>query len=98
MRRAVSGGNVFGGADTGALCICPTKGYWKIGAARHLDAGVGGYSIASSQQSGLLVLPEWFVVGCAVLVCIAVLSVYLRLSSPDRVRPVVTETRYHPAR
>jgi hypothetical protein len=23
-------------------------------------------------------LPEWFVVGCAVLVCVAVLSVYLR--------------------
>ena len=38
-------------------------------------------------------LPEWLVVGCAVLVCVAnPISVSAALSSPDRVRSVVTET------
>jgi hypothetical protein len=35
-------------------------------------------------------LPDWLVVGCAVLVCVAILSVYLR--RPDGGRPMVTET------
>lgn len=44
--KAVSSANVLGGTDKGALCICATEGYWKIGAARHPNA-VGN----TSQQS-----------------------------------------------
>jgi len=38
-------------------------------------------------------LPEWLVVGFAVLVCVALIGVFAALSSPDSVRSMVTEAR-----
>jgi hypothetical protein len=38
-------------------------------------------------------LPEWLVVGFAVLVWVALIGVFAALSSPDSVRSMVTEAR-----
>jgi hypothetical protein len=54
MRRAISGGNLLGGADTGALCIWATEDSQRITAARQpMIVAVQKAFLEASEAQGL---------------------------------------------